>query len=105
MEEELATRADRLERINAELQEFAYIASHDLAEPLRMVTSYLELLQRRYGGQLDETADEFIGFAVGGAERMRQLIEDLLTYSRVGSHELQRAQVDLSALLAAVLQD
>jgi PAS domain S-box-containing protein len=103
LEHELAQRAARLERINTELQEFAYIASHDLAEPLRMITSYLELLQRRYGGQLDETADEFIGFAVGGAERMKTLIDDLLAYSRVGSHDMQRGEVDLAEVLRHVL--
>jgi PAS domain S-box-containing protein len=103
MELELAAHAERLERINAELQEFAYIASHDLAEPLRMITSYLELLQRRYAGQLDETADEFIGFAVGGAVRMRALIDDLLAYSRVGSHEMQRGPVDLEEIVKHVL--
>ncbi len=104
LEDELHHRAQGLERANAELQEFAFIASHDLAEPLRMITSYLELLQRRYGGQLDETADEFIGFAVGGAERMRKLIDDLLAYSRVGSHELDRAAVDLAELVGHVLR-
>jgi light-regulated signal transduction histidine kinase (bacteriophytochrome) len=104
LEDELALRAEKLERTNAELQDFAYIASHDLAEPLRMITSYLELLKRRYEGQLDETADEFIGYAVGGAERMKALIDDLLTYSRVGSHDMQKAGVDLSDLLGHVLE-
>ncbi len=104
LEQELARRAERLERTNVELQEFAYIASHDLSEPLRMVTSYLELLQRRYAGQLDDTADEFIGFAVGGARRMKALIDDLLTYSRVGSHEAGTADVDLGEVVADVLQ-
>ncbi len=103
LEHELALRADKLERSNAELQEFAYIASHDLAEPLRMITAYLQLLQHRYGGRLDETADEFIGYAVGGAERMKALIDDLLAYSRIGSHEMQCDRVDLGELLHAVL--
>ena len=104
LDQELENRAERLERINAELQDFAYIASHDLSEPLRMITSYLQLLQRRYQGQLDETADEFIHYAVDGAERMKLLIDDLLQYSRVGSTEVQRVAVDADAILGGVLQ-
>jgi PAS domain S-box-containing protein len=91
-----------LEQTNAELAQFAYVASHDLSEPLRMVSSYLQLLRRRYHGQIDEDADEFIDFAVEGANRMRALIEDLLAYSRAGRGAEPRP-VDLGQVVADVL--
>jgi PAS domain S-box-containing protein len=98
LEQEVSQR-EELARSNAELQQFAYVASHDLQEPLRMVTSYLQLLEKRYKGKLDERADEFIAYAVDGSNRMKTLIQDLLSYSRVSTRGQPFEPVDCNIIL------
>lgn len=101
----LQQHTDELQRSNQELEKFAYVASHDLQEPLRMVASYMQLLQRRYHDQLDDKANEFIDYAVDGATRMKKLINDLLTYSRIATKGNAFAETNCNEIIEQVISD
>ena len=103
LKEELKNRTNELERSNKDLEQFAYIASHDLKEPLRMVSNFIQLLEKNYSNTLDEKANEYISFALDGTKRMRSLIEDLLSYSRVQTRAKPFEETNCSEVLKKVL--
>jgi PAS domain S-box-containing protein len=105
MEQVMRESLQTLERSNRELEQFAYVASHDLQEPLRLIASYTQLLATRYQGKLDARADEFIAYAVDGAKRMQRLIQDLLAYSRVANRDVAMVPVDCQALMEIVARN
>ena len=104
-EEKLKKTMDDLKRSNRELEQFAYVSSHDLQEPLRMISSFTQLLERRYKNKLDNDADEYIDFIVEGAQRMKYLIDDLLTFSRLNTQSKEFENVDLETILDIVLSN
>ena len=103
-EVDLLAANEELTKSNVELEQFAYVASHDLQEPLRMVSSFTQLLQRNYGGELDDKAREYMHFAVDGAQRMQHLIKDLLSYSRLGRGSIESTEVDMEQVMSRVMQ-
>ncbi len=105
IEEQMETTMDGLMRSNQELERFAYVSSHDLQEPLRMVTLYSQLLEKRYKDSLDSDADDFIEYIVDNAKRMKYLIDDLLEYSRVTSQTKEFENIDLEKVLENILSN
>ena len=105
LEDEVKIRTTELSRSNDDLKQFAYVASHDLREPLRMITSFLQLLERRYKDQLDQDANEFIDYAVEGAKRLDLMIMDLLEYSRVSNKEIQFTEVNLEEVINQIMSN
>jgi len=104
-EESLAQKVEELARSNADLEQFAYVASHDLQEPLRMVAAYTQLLAERYRGKLDEQADKYINYAVEGAVRMQSLLQDLLAFSRVGRQEIGVKSTDCNEIVERTIEN
>lgn len=102
---QLQERSKELERSNADLETFAFVSSHDMQEPLRMISNYMQLLKKRYEGQLDEQAQEYIEFANKGASNLQQLLRDLLSYSRITRTEIKSELVDLNSVLKDVLKN
>jgi signal transduction histidine kinase len=104
-QQELARKIEELARSNRDLEQFAYVASHDLQEPLRMVATYAQLLAEKYRGKLDEKADKYIEYAVAGALRMQTLIKDLLQFSRIGRRGTERTQTDCNSVVQQVVKN
>ena len=102
-ETEMKKYAEKLARSNVELEQFAYVASHDLQEPLRKVTNFAELFAKKYSGQVDEKAQKYIDYVVDGAARMQTLIQDLLQYSKLGQKQTQLKETDLQEMLSRVI--
>ena len=104
-EQQIAEQTAELRRSNEDLEQFAYVASHDLQEPLRMVSSYTQLLADRYKGQFDDRADKYIRYIVEGATRMKQLVQDLLSYARIGRQRIARKPINCTQLVASILDE